>query len=82
MDATLPKHGLRPKRKSGAGEISLETQGTIAPIDAMADCKTFYDERAAIRPAELKRHYIAPAKLLPLPRPARPARVELGQRCR
>src|SRR5436190_2007082 len=57
MGGTVPKRVPEPKRKSTRAEISLETGRAIAPIDAMAECKTFYDERAASRPAELKRHY-------------------------
>jgi SAM-dependent methyltransferase len=56
MDATLPNHPPQPKRKSGS-DASRETGRPTAPMDATATCKAFYDERAASRPSELKRHY-------------------------
>jgi SAM-dependent methyltransferase len=57
MRATLPNRAEQPKRKWKRAEISLETDGVIAPIDSMAERKEFYDQRAASRPAEAKRHY-------------------------
>src|SRR5205085_1514306 len=42
---------------TAAQKIRLETEGPIASIDAVAERKSFYDQRAGNRPDELKRHY-------------------------
>ena len=40
-----------------AKKIPLESEGLVASINAVAERKSFYDQRAENRPAELKRHY-------------------------
>jgi SAM-dependent methyltransferase len=44
-------------KSTTAQKIRLESEALVASIDAVAERKSFYDERAGERPAELKRHY-------------------------
>src|ERR1043166_891862 len=50
---------LEPNRQKlfTAEKFRLERDGPVAPIDAVPDRKSFYDQRATNRAAELKRHY-------------------------
>ncbi len=45
------------RRCAPPAEISLESRAALGAIEAMAVRQTFYDQRAARRPAELKRRY-------------------------
>jgi SAM-dependent methyltransferase len=57
MGATLPKRAAQPKRKSEAVHNWLDTGPTKASLEAIAERRSFYDEHASKRPAELGRHY-------------------------
>src|ERR1043166_4506867 len=50
---------LEPNRQKlfTAEKFRLERDGPVAPIDAVPDRKSFYDQRATNRAAEVKRHY-------------------------
>jgi ubiquinone/menaquinone biosynthesis C-methylase UbiE len=51
------EHARSSAQTATAQKIRLESEALAASIDAVAERKSFYDQRAGKRPAELKRHY-------------------------
>lgn len=51
------EHARSSAQATAAQKIRLESEALVASIDAVAERKSFYDQRAGERPAELKRHY-------------------------